>query len=149
MCSTFPPIFKQTFAFQPFRLFRCSFWDNSNSVSLCFRLLVYKWSHVYPTLVRIHHWQMARSKHLNEGMLISSDLELPALPYVAPITTDISRLPEYWLYNVHEIVWWPCGKVICHSQKYTRDHWDMWRKALDFMQSLYTALQSIRHQWRI
>ena len=30
-------------------------------------------------------------------MLILSDLELPALPYVAPITA-ISRLPEYRLY---------------------------------------------------
>ena len=63
---------------------------------------------------RILHWQMAQSKHLNEGMLILSDLELPALPYVAPITA-ISQLPEYQLYDVHEILWWPCGKVIYHS----------------------------------
>ena len=38
--------------------------------------------------------QMTCLKHLNEGMLILSDLELPALPYVALITA-ISRLPEY------------------------------------------------------
>ena len=43
-------------------------------------------SHVYPALVRILHWQMAQLKRLNEAMLILSDLELPALPYVAPIT---------------------------------------------------------------
>ena len=45
-----PPRFKLTFAFQPFRMFHHSFQDNSNSVSLCFRLLVYKWSPVYPAL---------------------------------------------------------------------------------------------------
>ena len=86
-------------------------------------------SPVYPALVRILHWQMARLKRLNKGMLILSDLELPALPHVAPITA-ISRLPEYRLYYVHKIVQWPCGKVICHSQRYTRDHWVMWREAL-------------------
>ena len=84
---------------------------------------------VYPILVRILHWQKAQSKCLNEGMLILSDWELPALPYVATITA-ISWLPEYWLYYEHRIVWWPCGKVICHSQKYTRDHWVMQREAL-------------------
>ena len=47
-----PPRFKQTFAFQPFRLFRHSFRDNSNSVSLCFGLSVYKWSSVNPALAR-------------------------------------------------------------------------------------------------
>ena len=71
----------------------------------------------------------ARSKHLNECVLILSDLDLPALPYISPITA-ISQLPEYQLYYVHEIVWWPCGKVLCHSQKYTRDHWVMWREVL-------------------
>ena len=60
-------------------------------------------------------------KHLNKGMLILSDLELPALPYVAPITA-ISWYQEYQLYYVLEIIWWPCGKMICHSQKYARDH---------------------------
>ena len=29
---------------------------------------------------------MAQLKHLNEGVLILSNLKLPALPYVAPIT---------------------------------------------------------------
>ena len=72
---------------------------------------------------------MAQLKHLNEGLLILSDLELLALPYVAPITA-IRRLSEYQLYCVHEIVRWLCGKVICHSQKYTRDPWAMWREAL-------------------
>ena len=101
-----------------------------NLVSLCFRLSVYKWSPVYPALVRrILHWKMAQSKCLNESMLVLSDLELPAMPYIAPITA-ISRLPEYRLYYAHEIVQWPCGKVICQSQKYTRDHWVMWREAL-------------------
>ena len=101
---------------------------------------------------------MAWLKHLNKGMLVLIDLELPALPYIALITaisqlpalpyialitaisqlpalpyialitaisqlpalpyialiTAISQLPEYWLYYVHEIVRWLCGKVICH-----------------------------------
>ena len=61
------------------------------------------WPPVYPALVRILHWQMAQLKHLNEGMLILSDLELPTLPYVAPITA-ISRLPAYQLYYTHKIV---------------------------------------------
>ena len=118
---TFPPRFKQTFAFQPFRLFCYSFQDYSNSVSLHFGLPFYKWSPVYPELARIFHWQMTWLKCLNEGMLILSNLVLPALPYIAPITA-ISWLPEYRLYYSYEIIWWPCGKVICHSKKYTRDH---------------------------
>ena len=125
----FPPRFKQIFAFQPFRLFCHSFRDSSNLVSLCFGLPVDKWSPVYPALVRILHCQMAWSEHLNEGMLILSDLELPGLPYVASITA-INRLPEYRLYYAHKIVRWPCGKVICHSQKYTKDHWVMQGEAL-------------------
>ena len=125
-----PPRFKQMFTFQSYRLFHHSFWDHSNLVCLRFRLLVYRWSPVYLALARrIIHWQMAWLKRLNEGMLILSNLELPALSYVAPITA-ISRLPEYQLYNSHEIVRWPCGKVICHSQKYTRDHWVMQREVL-------------------
>ena len=40
-------------------------------------------SPVYPAMARILHWQTARSKSLNEGMLILSHLELSALPYVA------------------------------------------------------------------
>ena len=72
---------------------------------------------------------MARLKRLNNGLLILSDLELLALPYVAPITA-ISRLLEYRLYYVHEIVQWLCGKVIYHSQKYTREHWVMRREAV-------------------
>ena len=116
---------KQTFAFQPFRLFHHSFWGNYNSVSLHFRFLIYKWSPVYPTLSgRILHWQMARSKHLSKGILILSDLELPALPYVAPITA-ISRFQEYQLYYAYEIVRCPCRKMICDSQKYTRNYWVM------------------------
>ena len=39
-------------------------------------------SPVYPTMARILHWQTAWLKHLNEGMLILSDLELPIVPYV-------------------------------------------------------------------
>ena len=31
---------------------------------------------VYPKLARILHWQRAQFKHLNDGMLILSDLEL-------------------------------------------------------------------------
>ena len=51
----------------------------------CVAPLVYnRWSPVYPLLVR--HWQM--SKGLNKSMIMLSDLELLALPYmyVAPIT---------------------------------------------------------------
>ena len=115
--TMFPPRFKQIFAFQPFRLLRHSFQDNSNSVSLHFRLLVYKWSPVYHTLSgMIHFWQMAWSKCLNEGMLILSDLQLHALPYKAPITA-ISRFQEYRLYYVHKIVRWPYGKVILSLSK--------------------------------
>ena len=81
--SVFPPRLKQTFAFQPFRLFFHSFWGKCNSVSLHFRLQVYKWSPVYPTLSgRILHWQTAWSKHLNKALLILSDLESLALPYI-------------------------------------------------------------------
>ena len=77
------------------KLFRHSFRDNSNSFSLLFGLPIYKWSPVYLALAReILHWQMAQSKCLNEGMLVLSDLELHALPYIAPITA-ISQLPEY------------------------------------------------------
>ena len=131
MRSTFPPKFKQTFAFQPFRLFCHSFRDNYNSVSLRLGLPVYKWSQY--CLSRISEedssWQTAGSKHLNKGMLILSKLELPALPFVAPISA-ISQLPEYQLYCMYKIILWSCGKVICHSQKYTRDHWVMQREAL-------------------
>ena len=94
--STFPPRFKQIFSFQTFILFHYSFRDNSNLVSLYFGLPVYKWFPIYHALLRrpqILHWQMARSKRLNESMLILSNLELPALPYVGPITA-ISWLPE-------------------------------------------------------
>ena len=128
--SVFPPRLKQTFAFQPFRLFFHSFWGKCNSVSLHFRLQVYKWSPVYPTLSgRILHWQTAWSKHLNKALLILSDLESLALPYIAPITA-ISRFQEYQLYYLHEIILCSCGKVICHSQKYTRNHRVMRKEAL-------------------
>ena len=79
-----------SFTFQPFRLFRYSFQDNSNSVSLHFGLPVSclscigKDSSLADGLVETFEL----------GMLILSDLEFPALPYVAPITA-ISRLPEY------------------------------------------------------
>ena len=69
----------------------------------------------------IFHWQTTRSKRLNEGMLILSDLMLLALPYIAPITA-IGRFPEYRLYYAHEIIQWPCGKVIFHTLNYARDH---------------------------
>ena len=80
------------------------------------------WSPIYPAMASILHWQTAKLKCLNKGMLTLRDLELPALPYVASITT-ISLLPECRLYYAHEIVRWSCGNVICHSQKYMRDHW--------------------------
>ena len=128
--SMFPPRLKQTFAFQPFRLFCHSFWGKCNSVSLHFRLLIYKWSPVYPTLSgRSLHWQTAWSKHLNKALLILSDLESLALPYVAPITA-ISQFQEYQLYYVHEIVLCSYGKVIYHSEKYTRNHRVMRKEAL-------------------
>ena len=43
---------------------------------------------------------MAWSKRLNKCVLTLSDLELPGMTYVAPITA-ISRLPEYRLYHAH------------------------------------------------
>ena len=142
-CVTlFPSRFKQSFAFPPFRLFRHSFQDNSNSVSFHSRLLVYKWSLVYPTLWgMILYWQMAWSIRLNEGMLILSDLQLPALPCQAPINA-ISLFQEYQLYYVHQIVRWSCGKVICHSQKYTGDQWVMQKEALWLYSSiLYSPIE--------
>ena len=126
----FPLRLKQTFTFQPFRLFYHSFWGKCNSVSLHFRFPVYKWSPVYPTLSgRILHWQMAWSKCLNKSLLILSDLESLSLPYVAPITA-INRFQEYQLYYAHKIVRCPCEKVICHSQKYKRNHWVMRKETL-------------------
>ena len=127
--STFPPRFKQTFAFQPFRLFCHPFWDNSNSVSLHFGLLIYKWSLVYPTLVRrLLHWQTP---------VETSERGHAYIKWfgVACSTIHITNhcyqwLPEYQLYYVHEIIWWPCGNVICHPQKYARDQWVMGRAAL-------------------
>ena len=52
----------------------------------------------------ILHWQTARSKCLNEGMLILSDLELHTLLYVATVTA-ISWLPEYRLPYSSKF-WW-------------------------------------------
>ena len=72
---------------------------------------------------------MAWSMRLNEGMFILSDMQLPALSNQAPITT-IRLFQEYRLYYMHEIVRWPRGKVICHSQNYTGDHGGMQWEAL-------------------
>ena len=110
--STFPPTFKQTFNSLDY------FAIHFDTLFLC--ILGFR-SPVYPALARILHGHTAQSKRLNKGILILSDLELPALPYIAPFTA-ISRLPEYQLYYALKIVWQPCAKVICHSQKYTRDH---------------------------
>ena len=136
----FPPRLKQTFAFQPFRLFRHSFWGKCNSVSLHFRLLVYKWSPVYPALSgRILHWQMAWSKHLNKALLILSYLASLALPYVAPITA-ISRFQEYQLSYAQKWSgalmrrWFVTLKSIWGTTGLCR------RNPFDFMQSFYTAL---------
>ena len=77
----FPPRFKQTFhflfcmPFNPLNCFVISFWGNSNLVCLHFRLLVRDFS-----------LADTRSNGLNENVLILSDLELPALTYIAPIT---------------------------------------------------------------
>ena len=119
--SAFPPRFKQTFASQPFWLFRHSFWDNSNLVSLHFGLLISEDSSLKDGLV-----EMFERGH---AYIIISDLELSALPYLAPITA-ICWLPEYRYYYMHKIIQRLCGKVICHSRKYTRDHWVMRREAL-------------------
>ena len=78
------------------------------------------------------HWQgffIGRRSGRKVWTRACFDLELATPPYVAPITA-ISHLPKYRLYCMHKIVRWPCGKVICHSQKYARDHWVMQRKAL-------------------
>ena len=121
----FPQDLKRLLSFNPLDCFAFHF----ETILILFLCVSDFWSPVCPTLVRIPHWQMAQLKHLNDGRLILSDLELPALSYVTPITA-ISRLLEYRLYYMHEIVWWPCGKVICHSQKYTRDHCIVRREAL-------------------
>ena len=113
----FPQDLNRLLPFNPSDCFAIHF----ETILIQFLCILGFWSPIYPTIARILHWQMAQSKRLIEGMLILSDLELPALPYVTPITA-ISRLPEYQLYYVHKIVRWPCGKVICHSQKYMRDH---------------------------
>ena len=89
--STFPPILKTEFLLLlqhvlPFNLLNCfaiSSQDNFNSVSLLFRSFQ-SISH----LLFILHWQgrffIGRiwSKGINESMLILSNLEFPALPYV-------------------------------------------------------------------
>ena len=78
---TFLLLLGMAFPFNPLNRYIVWFQDNSNSVSLCFRLLVYnKRSPVYPALTR--HWQII--KGLNKSMIILSELKLPALPYVAP-----------------------------------------------------------------
>ena len=92
--------------------------------SLCFGFSVHKWSPVYPALAQrrmILHWQTTWLKLLNKSTLILSDLVLLALPYIAPITA-ISQFPEYQLYYMHEIVQWPCEKVIFHTPKYMRNY---------------------------
>ena len=100
------------FPFNPLNHFIVLFRDNSNSVSLCFRLLVYnKRSPVYPALAR--HWQTL--KGVNKSMIILSALKLPALPYVAPITAISGCQNINYVCYSHEIDWWPCGKVICHA----------------------------------
>ena len=71
------------FTFQPFKVFHFFHFQTILMVSLSFGLPVYnQLSSFYPALAR--HWQA--SKGLNKNMTILSDLELPALPYVAPIT---------------------------------------------------------------
>ena len=57
------------------------------------------------------------SKGLNESMIIFSDLELPALPYVAPITAISVCQNIDQLYYMHGIVQWSCGKIICVTLK--------------------------------
>ena len=32
---------------------------------------------------------------------------------------SVEWLPEYRLNYQHEIIWWPCGKVTCHAERYT------------------------------
>ena len=100
------------FPFNPLYCFIVWFRDNSNLVSLCFRLLVYnKRSPVYPALAR--HWQTL--KGVNKSMIILSELKLPALPYVAPITAISGCQNINYVCYGHEIDRWPCGKVICHA----------------------------------
>ena len=131
----FPHNLNRHLPFNPLDCFAIHF----ETVLILFLCVLSFWSPVYPTLARILHWKTARSNCLNDGMLVLSDLELPALPCIAPITA-ISLLPEYRLYYAHEIIRWPYWKMICHSQKHTRDHWVIRRKPFDFMQSFYTAL---------
>ena len=74
-----------TFAFQPFKIVSSFHFETILIQSLCvlgFQSTISGLLGVYPTLVR--HRQT--SKGLNESMIILSNLELPALPYVAPIT---------------------------------------------------------------
>ena len=110
-----------TFTFQPFKLLHCFI-----SVSLCFGPPVYnKWSLVYPTLVK--HWQT--SKGINESMIILSDLELPALPYVAPITA-ISGCQNIHYFMCTKLSGGLVGRWFVNSQKYMRDHWVMQKETL-------------------
>ena len=108
----FPQGLNKTFSFQPFKLFCHSFQE----ILIQFLYLLGFCSiSGFLFIPRILHWQMAQLKRLNKGMLMLCGLELPVLPYVVSITA-ISWFPEYRLYYVHEIIWWPCGKMICHSQ---------------------------------
>ena len=116
----FPSRFKQTFTFQPFKLFRCSFQDIL-ICSLCFGL---------PVLVRrILHWQMPGQKISMRVCLYIKQFGV-ACSAIHITNHCYQWLPEYIL--CAETVWCPCGKVICRSQKYTRDHWVMQRETLSF-----------------
>ena len=116
----FPPRFKQSFAFQPFKLFRCSFWDNSNSVH-CVSGFPHWWGGFFigRCLVERSERRHAYIKWFG-GYLLCHTCHQSLLSVVAKILIILHT----------EIVRWPCGKVICCSQMYIRDHWVMHREAL-------------------
>ena len=91
----FPPRFKQTFAFKPFRLFLPLI-----STKFYFGFFAFRTSGVQVVSCLFHIGKEdfslagAQLKSLNKGVLKLSDLELPALPYVSPIAA-INGLLEY------------------------------------------------------
>ena len=127
------------FPFNPLNCFIVWFRDNSNLVSLCFRLLVYnKRSPVYPALAR--HWQTL--KGVNKSMIILSELKLPALPYVAPSISLLSVVVRISItYVMHMKLtgglvgrWFVMLKSIQGTTGLCRG------KSFDLTQSFYTAL---------
>ena len=98
-----------TFSFQPFYHFAVSFWDNSNLIS-GFPLMVSCFSCIVEDFIG------RRRKSKREHAYVKQF----GVAWSAMHSTDhcyhwLPELPECRLYYTHEIVRWPCGKVIFHS----------------------------------